>query len=45
MIVKMTFVQQALLSHAHDLHEKGRIPVKKWVMAGHSMVSGSVNNF
>ncbi|CAL8463407.1 g2941 [Coccomyxa elongata] len=33
----MTFVQQALLSHAHDLHEKGHIPVKKWVVAGHSM--------
>ncbi|BDA48730.1 Testis-expressed protein 30 [Coccomyxa sp. Obi] len=28
---------KALLSHAHDLHEKGRIPVKRWILAGHSM--------
>lgn len=29
---------QALLKHAHVLSQQGKMPVRKWILAGHSMV-------
>ncbi|KAK9917504.1 hypothetical protein WJX75_005087 [Coccomyxa subellipsoidea] len=32
---------EALLNHAREQHAKGKYPVKKWIMSGHSMASSS----